>query len=119
MIPTEIATAATDEASSGWVRVGTIHDIPLLEGRRTTIGDRRVAVFKLPEGVFAAIDADCPHEGGPLQDGLVADTCVTCPLHERRIDLSTGEMVGHDARVDVHDVHVAGDDLFIRLAATA
>jgi nitrite reductase (NADH) small subunit len=117
MIPTEIAIAATDLASSAWVRVGTVDDIPLLEGRRTTIDGRRIAVFKLANGAFAAIDATCPSEGGPLQDGLVADTCVTCPLHEGRIDLFTGEMAGSDARVDVHDVHVAGEELFVRLAS--
>lgn len=115
MIPAEIAHAATDLTSAGWVRVGTVHDVPYLEGRRTTIDGRKVAVFNLPDG-FAAIDATCPHEGGPLQDGLVADACVTCPLHERRIDLRTGAMLGHDARVAVHEVHTAGDDLFVRVA---
>lgn len=116
-IPASIAAAATDLASGGWVLVGQVDDLPMLEGRRTTIDGRRVAVFRLPDG-FAAIDADCPHKGGPLQDGLVADSCVTCPLHDRRFDLTTGEMVGGgEDGVAVHEVHVAGDDLWIRLAA--
>ncbi len=116
-IPAEIAAAATDLASDGWVLVGTVGDLPELEGRRTTIEGRRVAVFRLLEG-FAAIDADCPHRRGPLQDGLVADGCVTCPLHDRRIDLRTGEVLGHAGEaVAVHEVHVDGENLWVRLSA--
>ncbi len=39
-IPAEIAAAATDLASSGWVLVGTVDDLPALEGRgrRSTAG---------------------------------------------------------------------------------
>lgn len=115
-IPATITEAATDLSSAGWVKVGTTADVPYLEGRRTTIDGHRVAVFKLHDG-FAAIDADCPHKGGPLQDGLVADNCVTCPLHDRRIDLRTGEMLGEDGGVSVHEVHLDGDDVWVRLSA--
>ena len=73
-----------------WTRVGRIDDIPLLEGRSTSVDGRRIAIFRLLDG-FAAIDAHCPHAAGPLADGIVADSCVTCPLHGRRFDLATGE----------------------------
>jgi nitrite reductase (NADH) small subunit len=117
MIPTEIAAAATDLASAGWVKVATVDDVPPFEGRRTTIEGRKVAVFRLSDG-FAAIDAECPHKQGPLQDGLVAGDCVTCPLHDRRISLTTGLVEGHEGEsVGVHEVHVDGDDLWVRLTA--
>ena len=51
------------------------------------------AQLSTPDG-FRAIDGNCPHRGGPLSDGLVADSCVTCPLHNWRVDLTTGEVVG-------------------------
>ncbi len=114
-IPTAITDAATDLASDGWVRVASIHDLPLLEGRRTTIDGHKVAVFKLTDGL-AAIDAVCPHKAGPLQDGLVADNCVTCPLHDRRIDLATGQMIGYEGAVHVHEVLQQGDDVWVRLS---
>jgi nitrite reductase (NADH) small subunit len=117
-IPANVTAAATDLGSQGWFRVGMIDDLPMMEGRRTTIDGRRVAVFRLQDGL-AAIDATCPHKGGPLQDGLVADSCVTCPLHDRRINLITGEMIGSAGAVAVHEVHVAGEDVWVRLAAHA
>jgi nitrite reductase (NADH) small subunit len=70
--------------------VGYAADVPMFEGRSITLGDgRRIAVFRTPDG-FHAVDGTCPHKGGPLADGLVAESCVTCPLHNRRFDLRTG-----------------------------
>ena len=101
--------------ASTWTRVGRVDDIPLLEGRTTSIDGRRVAIFRLHEG-FAALDAHCPHADGPLADGIVADACVTCPLHGRRFDLASGEALNGDEAVAVHEVRVDGDELWVRLA---
>ena len=73
-----------------WLTIGGALDVPLLEGRSVEVAGRRIAVFRLPDG-WAAIDHACPHKGGPLSDGIVAERCVTCPLHNRRFSLQTGE----------------------------
>jgi nitrite reductase (NADH) small subunit len=73
-----------------WLRIGRAADVPLLEGRSVEVSGRRIAVFRLPDG-WAAIDHACPHQGGPLGDGIVADRCVTCPLHNQRFSVHTGE----------------------------
>lgn len=101
-------------AVSTWTRVGDAADVPLLEGRSVEVDGRRVAVFRLPTG-WAVIDAACPHRGGPLSDGLVAERCVTCPLHNRRFDLQTGEQQGGDDSVAVHEVEERDGALWVRL----
>jgi nitrite reductase (NADH) small subunit len=78
-----------------YVLIGAAEDVPLLEGRSVVVGGRRIAVFRLPDG-WAAVDAACPHRGGPLQDGIVADWCVTCPLHNRRYDLRGDDLARHE-----------------------
>jgi nitrite reductase (NADH) small subunit len=93
---------------SAWVPVGRAEDVPLLEGRSVMVGPQRIAVFRLPSG-WAAIDHACPHKGGPLADGIVADSCVTCPLHNRRFDLHTGQQVGGDDRVATYEIREAAD----------
>lgn len=98
-----------------WMRVGTTADVPLLEGRSVEVDGRRIAVFRLPDG-WAAVDAACPHLGGPLGDGLVAERCVTCPLHGRRFDLRTGEQQGGEDAVAVHEVTERDGALWVRLA---
>ncbi|WP_320670521.1 Rieske (2Fe-2S) protein [Patulibacter defluvii] len=102
---------------AGFLPVGAAADVPLLEGRRATVDGHRIAVFRLPAG-FAAIDAACPHRGGPLHDGLVADGCVTCPLHGWRIDLASGAIAGQPREaVAVHEVTERDGLLYVRLAA--
>lgn len=80
-------------ALAEWVAIGRSADVPLWEGRRVTVDGRRIAIFRTDDGLHA-IGADCPHAGGPLQDGLVADDCVTCPLHGWRFDLRSGARIG-------------------------
>ncbi len=100
------------------VAVGRMEDVPHLEGRRVTVGDVAVAVFRT-EGGFAALGAVCPHEGGPLSDGIVSDRCVTCPLHNWRIDLETGEVVsGGEGSVPAYDLVERDGGLYLRVSAT-
>jgi len=75
-----------------WIRVTRADNIPLREGRAVTLGGKPIAIFNLGDH-FAAVDNACPHQGGPLCDGLVAGTVVVCPLHGWRYDLATGAAV--------------------------
>lgn len=77
------------------VRVCAVDDVPLDEGRVVTVAGRPLALFHTAAGFFA-LDNTCPHMGGPLADGIVADETVACPLHDRRFRLDGGEAVGHD-----------------------
>jgi len=101
--------------ASTWTRVGRVQDIPLLEGRSTSVDGHRIAIFRLLAGL-AAIDAHCPHAAGPLADGIVADSCVTCPLHGRRFDLATGLALNGPESVAVHEVREQEGEIWVRLA---
>lgn len=80
-------------------------DVPFGEGRSVAMINRRIGVFNTEAGFFA-IDNDCPHQGGPLSDGILADACVTCPLHGRRIDLATGDVQGYPESVATYPLEV-------------
>ncbi len=100
---------------AGFVFAGLAAELPPLEGRSVTVEGRRIAIFRTEYGV-AAIDAACPHRGGPLGDGLVAEHCVTCPLHGLRIDLGTGEAVaGGTGSVAVHEALELDGELWVRV----
>jgi len=53
-----------------------------------------VALFRLPSGQYAAVDAICPHQGGALELGAIEECdksiSVLCPRHAWAFDLSTG-----------------------------
>jgi nitrite reductase (NADH) small subunit len=74
---------------SQWIRVAPCGSIPPREGRAATIGDRQIAIFNLGDR-FVAVDNQCPHQSGPLCDGIVAGDAVVCPLHAWKVNLETG-----------------------------
>jgi nitrite reductase (NADH) small subunit len=92
-------------------------DVPRGEGRAVTVAGRRIAVFNAPGGWYA-LDAACPHLGGPLADGLLADHCVACPLHDRRYDLRTGEALGGGDPVTAHAVTIRDGIVAVTLGRT-
>lgn len=51
---------------------------------------RRYAVFAAG-GELYVTDGACPHNGGPLAEGLVRDGVLTCPWHWYRYELATGK----------------------------
>ena len=92
-----------------------VDDVPRGEGRAITLGGRRIAIFRTGGGWYA-LDAVCPHRGGPLADGIVSDRTVICPLHERRFDLATGAALSAGEGVAAHAVEVRGGHVYVTLA---
>lgn len=73
------------------VNLGSVERIPVGEGRTVEVGGEAIAVFRTRAGELFAVQATCPHRGGPLADGIVGGTRVVCPLHSYAFELSTGE----------------------------
>ena len=74
-----------------WIRITTEQSIPPREGRTVQLGGRSIALFNTGSE-FLAVDNRCPHGGGPLADGIVGGATVTCPMHNWRICLPTGNV---------------------------
>ena len=96
------------------VVVGSIDEIPVGEGRTFAVGDEQIAVFRLRDGSLRAIDAVCPHNGGPLADGLADDRVVVCPLHGHAFDMCTGSEAS-GTEMSVRSYEVAAVDGTIRI----
>jgi len=79
-----------------WVDLGPLSALPERGARCVRIGGLVVAVFRTSTGQVFALRDQCPHRGGPLSQGIVHGTRVTCPLHDWVIDLATGQAVGAD-----------------------
>lgn len=81
---------------TNWTEIVALEEIPKLGSRVVKTDTMNVAVFRTADDkVFALRDA-CPHKGGPLSQGIVHGTSVTCPLHNWKIDLASGEALGPD-----------------------
>ena len=105
------------KARNDWVQLCQIDEIPLLGSRLVERADGNIAVFRsAAETVFALLDR-CPHKGGPLSQGIVHGTAVTCPLHSWQIDLSTGQALAPDVGCARH-IPVKVESGFVFLALT-
>ena len=85
--------------------LGSVDQIPLGEGRNFRIGDTEIAIFHTRQGIYAT-QAECPHRRGPLADGLVGGTQVTCPFHAWKFDLKTGEPQMGSCALQTYPVHL-------------
>jgi nitrite reductase (NADH) small subunit len=98
------------------VTVGSIDEIPLGEARTFAVGGEQIAVFRLRDGSLRAVDAVCPHKGGPLADGLADDRMVVCPLHGHTFDLCSGlESGAPDSALAVRSYQVSAVDGAVRI----
>ena len=101
------------------ISLGPVDEIPVGEGRAFVVDGRQIAVFRLRDGSVRAVDAVCPHRGGPLSDGIADGRVVICPLHSYTYDLATGEEVANGgAGVQAYSVHV-DDSGIIHLTSDA
>lgn len=81
---------------SNWIDIAALDDIPRLGARVVSTDTVDIAVFRTASDTVFALKDECPHRQGPLSQGIVHDTTVTCPLHNWKIDLASGEAKGPD-----------------------
>ena len=81
---------------SNWIEIAALEDIPALGSRVVETDTVTIAVFRNSEDQVFALKDECPHKQGPLSQGIVHGTSVTCPLHNWKISLESGEALGVD-----------------------
>jgi len=79
-----------------YLDIGSVDDIPERGARLVKTKSETVAVFRTASGQIFAIEDKCPHLSGPLSQGIVHGSRVTCPLHNLVVDLATGMADGPD-----------------------
>lgn len=75
--------------------------------------DKPMALFNVDGEIFA-INAVCPHRGGPLAAGTLTGSVVRCPWHGWTFDVKTGQPDhpgGHS--VAAYHVKVAGGGVYV------
>jgi len=67
-------------------------------------------------GAVAVLDGTCPHEGGPLWEGIVEDGRVVCPWHAYAFDVHTGATEqDKDLKAEVLEATVADGEVRVKL----
>jgi len=76
---------------SNWIDIAALEEIPKLGSRVVKTDTVEIAVFRTSSDAVFALKDECPHMKGPLSQGIVHDNTVTCPLHNWKIDLTSGK----------------------------
>ena len=96
-------------------KVGETADLKPGEARVVEVGGKTLALFNA-NGTYYALDNSCLHRGGPLGEGELEGTIVTCPWHGWRWDVSTGANTNNPAvKIPCFPVKVEGTSLFVEL----
>ena len=71
-------------------KIATKSDLPTPgRAKEFTVGDKIICVANV-EGECSAMDNVCLHRGGPLGEGNLSGSVVTCPWHGWKFDVRTG-----------------------------
>lgn len=81
---------------NNWLEITPLDQIPVLGSRVVETDTINIALFRGKDDRVFAIKDSCPHKQGPLSQGIMHGHSVTCPLHNWKIDLTSGEAMGAD-----------------------
>ncbi|MFS1514396.1 nitrite reductase small subunit NirD [Chengkuizengella sp. SCS-71B] len=99
-----------------WVEVAMYDELPVNSGKTVRFKDKELAIFRLTSGKILVIENRCPHKDGVLAEGIVSGEYVFCPLHDRKIDLSSGLVQNPDTGcVKTFDVSIENGKVYIDL----
>ena len=103
-------------SDNNWILVGTADNIEVEDIIRFDHNDKTFCVYKLEDG-FYATDGICTHEAGHLEDGLVMDNEIECPMHQGVFDIKTGEAISPPACDDLktYPVKVEDNNIYIQI----
>lgn len=83
---------AFEDAPEEWTAALRESELPEGESRYAEVGGVGVMVARW-DGEIHALASHCAHRGGPLDEGELADGCVTCPWHGSKFKLADGSVV--------------------------
>ena len=100
-----------------WLDIGPVDQIAPGNARTLpVVGGEEIAVFHTLDSRFYALVNKCPHKHGPLSQGIVHGSVVTCPLHSWKIQLRDGQVVPPDVGCVKHfATRVTNGEVFLAL----
>lgn len=108
--------SAKDIPMADFVTVAKTADLGPGQMVLVEIDDEEIVVANA-NGEYYAFSAECPHAGGPLDEGEMEGKVVVCPWHGAEFDITTGEALTPPVQDNIctFQVRVEGEDLQVSL----
>ena len=103
--------------NENWIEVGKSDSIDMEDLIRFDHSGKTFCVYRIEDG-FYATDGICTHEAVHLEDGLVMDDEIECPMHQGILNIKTGEAISPPACDDLktYPVKVENDLVYINIS---
>ena len=100
------------------VILGRLDSLDANEMREVEVAGEKILLVR-HNGAVSAIGAECPHAGGPLAEGMLADGQVICPWHKARFCVRTGARLEPPAldALPFYPVEIIDGDIVLQGAA--
>ena len=101
---------------SDFIKIATVDEIAPGQAKLVEVNGNEIALFHV-DGQFHAIDNNCTHVGGPLCEGEISGSEVTCPWHGATFDVTTGRVLGPPAveAVNRYNLRIADGSIEIEI----
>lgn len=100
---------------SDFVTVCKEVDLPAGAIRKVEVQGQTIVLYNVG-GKLYATQQECLHRQGPLDEGELQGTVITCPWHGWQYDVTTGENLGNRARkLKTYAVRNAGGEVQVAL----
>lgn len=96
-----------------WVKVAGAEQLKPGTAMKVDVNGQELALYNV-DGKFFATSNICPHQGGPLAEGMMEGCTVVCPWHAWVFDVSNGQSpVNPRAKIPCFQVKVEGKDVLV------
>jgi nitrite reductase/ring-hydroxylating ferredoxin subunit len=102
----------------GKVLVGKISELSPGSLKAVQVPGHDEIVLANVDGTISAMRGQCNHAGGPLAEGTLEGSIITCPWHGAKWDVKTGQCAEFAMDLDpepVYAVTTEGDSIYIEI----
>ena len=82
---------------SNYIAIAKRGDFDTVSIRSYSLFGKKIGIIKRDDDSFYAIEVACKHQGADLTTGSISNNIATCPRHQWKYDLETGECLNHDS----------------------
>jgi len=92
-----------------------VSEVPNFGKKAVTVNGQELLLLNIKGEIFAC-ENECPHQGSPMNSGIVKDGYISCPRHGYRFDLKNGKCLDNSAyTLKIFPVQIQGDEIHVDL----
>ena len=105
-----------DNKTENWIFVADKVEIEEDDLIRFDHKDKTYCIYYIDDGYYAT-DGICTHENVHLEDGLVMDGEIECPMHQGIFNIKTGKAISPPACEDLktYQTKIEDDKIYIKI----